>query len=774
MKNEVIFGAIGIILGALMGYYVQLGPGPALGIFLIFLLGYLMSNKDLSFALLALGLGIFLMVNRQGAYRVQDLNPGYFTGIIEEPMGRDEGYSSYLLRLRTYEGQNINERVILNLSKDSNHRPGDYLGFYGRPSPIQGATNTGLFDYRTYMGIKGVQARIKTHSLDYLGHGTSALREAKEAFRAYVGREMNWGMDEFNGAFMTDAIINSSSLNQARSQAMADLGLSHILAISGLHIGIIWGILAFVFARLGVHKYVGDILIFWVLALYTYMIGFPASAIRALIMIGLGKLATMVKLAYSNKKALAASVFLMVLVNPYRVFDVGMVLSCLAVLGLIYMNKIFTKATTNGLALALRMSFVVNLFIFPFILRSFNSFNLLSFLANVLIVPLFTLSLVAGIIKLALGLVFPGLSWIMGAFINTALNYMWVINDFLHGLDFFKLDFRSPGLGFFVLYYFIIFLYIKRYDLGLLTWNFKRRLGSMVLVQVLACLVFNLVYDPLDINFIDIGQGDAIHISYRGKDLLIDTGGGFFDDSSYSYSLKPYLTKATSGPLPVIISHRDLDHMGNLQALEDDGFVTRVYGSSHYLEGGEVGLRTGDRLDLAGPIIEVIHDGRGAMTSNDSSLILRLTHHGRRVLFTGDSENQAESMVLDKDIGAQILKVGHHGSKSSTGQEFLQAVSPDYGIISVGRDNTYGHPHEEVLNRLERMGVGVYRTDQDGLVRVRLSRLGYDISSYLPRQIGLIEFLVLLAILALGIALYYRYLKLFYENRNSLWDQGPI
>lgn len=231
----------------------------------------------------------------------------------------------------------------------------------------------------------------------------------------------------------------------------------------------------------------------------------------------------------------------------------------------------------------------------------------------------------------------------------------------------------------------------------------------------------------LRVRYLDVGQGDCTLVSCDGEYLLID--GGDPDHSSEVYSV---LERLDIDYLDYIVAtHPDADHIGGISGALNEADCGTFYCSvsEHdtetfddmvgYLDGTSITVPSvGDTFYVGDALVTFVGPVAIYDDTNNGSLVLRIDYGTTSFLFTGDAEEESELDMLDagEDLSADVLKVGHHGSKSSSCEEFLQAVDPEYAIISVGADNEYGHPTEETLSRLESVGAEVYRTDEDGSV----------------------------------------------------------
>lgn len=233
----------------------------------------------------------------------------------------------------------------------------------------------------------------------------------------------------------------------------------------------------------------------------------------------------------------------------------------------------------------------------------------------------------------------------------------------------------------------------------------------------------------LTVHFMDVGQGDAILIACGGEYMLIDAG-----DNSKGTAVQNYLTKQGVKTLKYVVgTHPDADHIGGMDVvlykfdcetvmMPDVASDTASY--RDVLDTmKEKGYRStlpkvGNTYTLGDARFVIAGPGKAYEDTNNHSIVIRMTHGENSFLLTGDMEEDAEADILQGRVSLQadVLKVGHHGSRSSSSEAFLEAVSPTYAVISCGEDNSYGHPHAQTLNALRRMGVQVFRTDEQGTV----------------------------------------------------------
>lgn len=275
-----------------------------------------------------------------------------------------------------------------------------------------------------------------------------------------------------------------------------------------------------------------------------------------------------------------------------------------------------------------------------------------------------------------------------------------------------------------------------------------RRLLPIILVAILVLIVVLTQYGPfikrttpmggrlLKVHFIDVGQGDCTLVQTPdGRNVLVDAG----DESSGDKIVDYLLTKGVHRIDLLVITHPHMDHIGGLTRVLAEFGVSRVldtgypHGSKHYkdilsiIESRKIDYRLARdmRKPDVGTLVssEVLwppidYEAGRDSELNNSSIVLKLTYQNVSILLTGDIQNESEGQLLanQQDLKSTVLKVAHHGSEYSTSNEFLQVVKPDYAVISVGRDNSYGHPHKDTLERLSAAGAQVFRTDENGTV----------------------------------------------------------
>lgn len=251
---------------------------------------------------------------------------------------------------------------------------------------------------------------------------------------------------------------------------------------------------------------------------------------------------------------------------------------------------------------------------------------------------------------------------------------------------------------------------------------------------------FKETENTLDITYLDVGQADSILIQNEGHNMLIDAGNNEDGPLLVQYFKEQNITKFDY----LIATHPHEDHIGGMDDIINNFDIEKIYMPDittttktflDVLEAIEKKNMTYDvpninqNFTLGNTLFQVIYTGNDKKNLNNSSIILKATFKNTSYLFTGDATSEVEKKILNKDIQATVLKVGHHGSKYSTTTDFLNKVNPKYAIISVGKNNSYNHPNQVTINKLEKKNIEIHRTDQEGSIFLKSDGKTINITS---------------------------------------------
>ncbi len=493
---------------------------------------------------------------------------------------------------------------------------------------------------------------------------------------------------------------------------------------------------------------------------YAALSNFSVSVLRASFMIILHIAAFHLRRRYDMVSAASLGALVFLCINPYTVFDSGFQLSFCAAyaMGVALpwasqkIIKLSDELRSDMLFHAgnlLAPAFMVQLAMAPLTAFHFLNYSLIAPLVNPLAVAAAGLLVPAGIGAFVLG----GYSELLNRLCGLGAEGLIRLNGAASALDYSHFSVPAPPLGLLLLYYAFFFFFFSETRFMLCRKRRLRALGGIWLgFAAGVCLLpkaFDVTdsllpwqYQQYDICFVDVGQGDCIHIRSGGINVLVDGGGNYYTNTGKEV-LREYLLKNGVSRVDLaIVTHADMDHykglaeLSQLMEIKEFAFpyVMEGDGLLAMFKSRKAGfLSAGDRIALGdAAFLDVLYPlqakaGRpsgpeAGSDNNESCLVALLQIKGTRVLLTGDMTASAEEDMLRRypGLGVDILKVAHHGSAFSTGEAFLKSVAPSYAVISCGRNNSYGHPAPRVIDLLEDSGIIYGRTDLDGAVCAQL------------------------------------------------------
>lgn len=528
------------------------------------------------------------------------------------------------------------------------------------------------------------------------------------------------------------------------NEAYQQMGLTHLLAVSGFNVAILMGLLFIACIRIGFTRENTAIAIACIIPLYILITGSEASIVRAGAMGMLILLLQRFKLKIHPLFAISSVFLFMLVCDPYYAFRLGFQLSFLNIFALLLSSRFILSRYTSYMAQIAASTVICQLVSFPLMIYHFFEISLWSVPLNLLFIPLISVIILP---VTCVGLLFCLLSPNLGDIIlYPAVHLLRLTNDLLLKLQNanFDLVFGQPPLFFFVLYYAGIFFLLIRWE----TFGLHRKLCAPLLILVCAGF-FHWQYPLLEprskVTFLNVGQGDSILIElpHRKGNYLIDTGGSMsFEKEEWKKRKQEYnVTKEVVLPAlkargirkitKLILTHGDMDHIGGAETVLTNVSVEEVMYPNGKLAGplekhvlntaAELGIPIsvavrGKAWRVEDHVFNVISPYGDETESNARSVVLWAKISGRSFLFTGDLEEEGEGRIIKDQaaIKADVLKAGHHGSQTSSTAPFIDKAAPEYAIISAGKNNRYGHPHGEVLDRFKERGAAILRTDKLG------------------------------------------------------------
>lgn len=586
------------------------------------------------------------------------------------------------------------------------------------------------FNYKKYLKSKKIYYTFNADALEVVGQNSNIYYQ----FKHWLSKRIE-SIDD-TGYIKAFVLGSKSEIDEDIFKTYQNNGITHLFAISGMHISLFSSILLFLLKKIHLKDNQAYPIILLFLLGYTFLVSFTASVVRAFTLYLLLCLNKRLKLGATTTIIFIYAIVLILLLNPFFILDIGFLYSSLTSFGLILFSD-YLKTSNKVLAL-LRVSLIALLFSLPITINNFYEYNFLSILANTVIVPLvssiiYPLSLIT--------LIFPFFHPILKLF----LTILESISTILSNITWFKIILPKMPWFLIISYYFIIYLI------------FKTKKKGLVILLITLLLGYKLSFN-FDNNFyvyyLDVGQGDSILlINPRSREAtLIDTGGkksvsyNEFPPNEYhvSNNVITFLKSINISKINTLITtHGDYDHMGESLNIVNNfkvGDVILNCGSLNELEQDLITLldkkhikysKCINQLDISPIKLYFLHTGEYD-NENDNSNVIYLKYNEIKFLFMGDASTVVEQDLLSKynlkDI--DFLKIGHHGSKTSSSKEFITKINPKYSIISVGKNNSYGHPNKEVLSTLEYSKI--YRTDQAGSIGVKIKNNKFKIETYSP------------------------------------------
>ena len=492
-------------------------------------------------------------------------------------------------------------------------------------------------------------------------------------------------------------------------------GTAHVLAVSGLHVGMLYGVYRKIYQWLHYPVLAAAFVLF--LLVYGTATLWSVSVTRAIFLIFLTMIGDVLHCRYDLLTALAAVAMVVIIANPYVIFGASFQMSFLAVVSIVFLREPVAHLVGQGMS----ASVAVQIGLMPYMAYVFNSVSLIGIICNLPVVFLVSILVPIGIIGfsvfLCTGISVPPLSPLL-----EGLSQMTIlVNGWFSADGRFALDVVSPPFWSMVIVYGVIFygssekarVHVMRRE-----WTKGiKPLLAICLAAVVAVPLGNSPFDDASVVFVDVGQGDCIHIrDEQGRSLLID-GGGRINYDVGKKVLKPYLLKNGFKQVNLAMAtHLHTDHYLGLEQLADCFDVDELLITG--CAGNVISLGEEQWIEVLWPLTEDTESD----DENMNSLIFMIHDRGVKTLVTGDITAEGEAMLVKAYAGtdkltADVLKIAHHGSAYSTSDVFLETVNPSAAVISVGKNN-YGHPSEIVIEKLGKNGIMVFRTDRDGAVGI--------------------------------------------------------
>jgi len=540
-------------------------------------------------------------------------------------------------------------------------------------------------------------------------------------------------------------------MDEATTLSLQKSGLFHLIAISGAHIAIISYLLFGILKLFRTPKRLSYVILIFLLLFYALLVEGRASVFRAIIM----SLAYLIgKLLWKNTRLLntiSFSAFFLLFINPFYLLDMGFELTFAATLSIIlFFPRVlkFLPRLPLKISELFALSLTAQFGVLPFLTSSFNRVAFSSLLLNFAAIPLTGLIMAVGFVFLGCSLMSSFLAQAFAQALKFLINVFLLTSHLFDPFPLFSYRIPTPPLTVILGYFLFLFLLLVRPGVK------GQKLLTFALFGIFLALLISYPFPAnssraLKLTFLDVGQGDSILVEFPGREKMLVDGGGIPDDSFDigENVVSPFLwSKGIKKIDYLVLTHAHPDHMNGLKAVARNFKIGQYWEtfsppqSPAYEEiknnlGPSVlkkRIFRGFRQQEGDVKIEAIHPEEETPfvleASNDKSLVLRLSLGETAFLLAADIGLEAEREILEKNLNlqSQVLKSPHHGSKSSSSEAFLEKVGPLVVVITTGRGNLYGVPHQEILDRYKNMGARILRTDEEGAVEI--SADGRDIT----------------------------------------------
>ncbi|MGH2437661.1 MAG: DNA internalization-related competence protein ComEC/Rec2 [bacterium] len=634
---------------------------------------------------------------------------------------------------------------------------GDQITISGRLARPPPAGNPGEFSYRDYLAAQGIQVQLFTRrGAGARITGRRLLNPAAQvaySLRARIAAFFQHAMPGMPGALLASLLLgDDGAVPDEVRESFRSAGLLHVLVVSGAQVGLVAGSVLWLVRVVGLNQSVGALVAGTGVIFFALMAGWVPSVARATVMTLAGLAAILVGRERDLYAALAAAALALLVSSPLLLFDAGFQLSFAATWALIYVAPALSERLTalpRALRTLVALTVAAQLSVMPILAVHFAQISLAGFVSNLLVIPLVAVLVPVGFLCGIAGVTIPPIGIFLAALLVPLVNAVAFAATFFARLPGATVDVRPPSLIVVGLSYLALIAATEFLRRGVRPRPAALRIALAGVISTLLWLQVAAGFAPdrLVMTFLDVGQGDAIVIRAPSGLVMMIDGGGEIEGRETGFDIGtrrivPALRRMGIRQIDVLVlSHPHEDHAGGLVAVAENFRVGVMLDSGyphpapsyphllHVVEAHRIPYRLarrGMQIDLAGGVKAlVLHPedplivGSGSDV-NLNSVVVRLTYGHVSALFTGDIEGLIEGRLVESgdELRSTVLKVAHHGSRTSSRPEFLDAVSPQVAVISVGSWNPFGHPHLATLDALAAAGARLYRTDRHGAVTV--------------------------------------------------------
>ncbi len=641
-----------------------------------------------------------------------------------------------------------NKKILINI-KMSQDIPsikyGDSLYIEGEFKKPEEARNYKGYNYKQYLKTKKIIGTVELEKAKILKSSNGSFIHN---IQKYIKDTINGTLTDEEGNLLLAILLgDKDKLSEDIQESFKTSNLSHMLAVSGAHVSYIILGLTYVLQNSIIGKKNGKIVCIFFLLVFMAITNFTPSVTRACIMAVLTLFSGIVYRKSDVYTNISVAALITLIFNPYSLLDLGFQLSYGGTIGIIiFIKRIQEKKSNSKVVNYIKqmalVSIYANIIIIPIMMYHFNTVSLTFIISNIMASPILGIIVINGFLFIITSITVKPLTRLIAIFIKPILSILIKISQICSKLPFSNILVVTPYM-FNVISYYAIILYCIKSKKN----NKCKIIICLLIVLILINFIIYIFPQKLRIFFIDVGQGDSTLIITPDKKTVLVDGGGSDSFDVGEKVLLPYLLDRRILKVDyVLISHFDTDHCGGILTIMEKVKVKNIIISeqAEHSENYErfkklmihkkirlIEVKKGDKIKIGRySEFKILFPTSRLLSENplnNNSIVAQFNYNNFKMLFTGDIEKLAEQQILKAEkaeIRADILKVAHHGSKTSSIPEFIKAVKPKIALIGVGKNNTFGHPNQQTIKNLENIKCRIYRTDLQGEIIIKIDQKG--------------------------------------------------
>ena len=638
---------------------------------------------------------------------------------------------------------------IMVYTSSADYQVGTILKIKGQFHNFKVAANEGNFNSRKFYQSQKIDFYLDAGDIEVKGSDLSSIQKGILDLKASISKVYHRSLPKKWAGVMDGIVLgDKSTLDESLKNLFTISGIVHILTVSGLHVSVLGK---------GLYKFLRNRRLGFLLSGigagillmgYGSLTGNGVSTRRAIGMMFLFMLAQWIGRSYDMLNSLGGVCLIFLWENPFLIEYTGLWFSIMALIGVAWIGNYLSEGAGKGKALW--MSVGVTLATLPIVAFCYYEVPLYSPILNCIVIPLLTPVFVCGVLGGGIGLCLPAVGKVILYPCRLILSlYEWIC-EWVGKLPFANIITGEPPVWLIVIYYSLLgvgILWIKRKNEEQdhkENIRLMRRFALKKWLFVISCFALLLLYREkreLEINFLDVGQGDGIHIAIEDTHFFID--GGSVDVTGLGeYRILPYLkangirkidfwfvthadTDHILGLLEVMEAGYRIDHLVLSQAMPKDENYEKIISTTNRYNISICYMRAGDVIRCKTGEFRCLYPGGEEQEDrNEASLVLELVYKEKRVLFTGDISSETEAILIEEGLLSPVwlYKAAHHGSKHSNSSELLEVITPEISVVSCSKTNVYGHPSMDTIERLLDSGADIYYTMDVGQVTLQYKK----------------------------------------------------